>query len=45
MRAGEQALITCPPALAYGEQGAGDLIGPNATLLFDVKVLECTPAY
>ena len=45
MRAGEQALITCPPETAYGAEGAGDSIPPNSTLTFDVSVIECNPAY
>ena len=44
MRAGEKATITCPPNLAYGKEGAGDKIPPNATLTFDVEMINCEPA-
>ena len=44
MHIGETATITCPSELAYGEQGSGP-IPPNATLLFDVEVLNCETTY
>ena len=45
MQPGEKATITCPPNLAYGEEGAGDTIGPNATLIFDIDVLDCETGF
>lgn len=44
MKAGSKARLICPPAIAYGERGAGGLIPPNATLVFDVELLEVKPA-
>ncbi len=40
MPAGSKWELTLPPALAYGERGAGRVIGPNQVLRFDLEVLE-----
>lgn len=40
MKAGSKWRLFIPSALAYGPQGAGPVIGPNATLIFDVELLK-----
>lgn len=39
IRIGGKARLTCPPDTAYGSRGAGGVVPPNSTLIFEVELL------
>jgi peptidylprolyl isomerase len=44
MRVGGERKLIIPPQLGYGQEGAGDAVPPNATLIFDIKLISINPS-
>jgi FKBP-type peptidyl-prolyl cis-trans isomerase len=40
MREGGRRLLVIPPDLAYGDQGVRGAVPPNATLVFEIQLVE-----
>ena len=40
LQVGDKARFVIPPHLGYGQRGAGGVIPPNATLIFDVELMD-----
>ena len=44
MSFGDKAVVFIPSKLGYGERGAGNVIPPNANIIFEIELLEAMPA-
>ena len=40
---GDRAIVFIPAKLGYGERGAGNVIPPNANIIFEIELLEGIP--